>query len=389
MFQSLEFFTLVFLSVSAESLTGNVLAPQNVSIQWINDFETKLSWDPPRDLVANCTPKYKVISMTRERYSGETRDVDTHEYCFYTVMKGGFLSLSVKTICGDKSGVVVHNFTYPDLVWNVMCYIRSSRNYECLWLTATDVPDLRFFFRFPSQSSNADCTAPLPLQECSSYLITNGKRTGCNLQDPIAYDIHMVFNGTLNNTLVRNTFRQTNPLVRPPALEWTITEAGDKFNISVIPPDYRPSRWTLLINYTECGKEKHQLQELKTAFQMPRLLHCPYYIQIKAEIDDGKGGWTPWSEKLSFGAITDPNPMVYAIIPIPIVFAALAVLTFICYKKNKETIFPKVPEPRDLVSDISDNNNKSNVRNLYIPAAEEEDCKITLVLDPQFTQLDS
>ena len=29
--------------------------------------------------------------------------------------------------------------------------------------------------------------------------------------------------------------------------------------------------------------------------------------------------------------------------------------------RNKERIFPKVPQPRDLISDIYDNNNKVNV----------------------------
>lgn len=34
---------------------------------------------------------------------------------------------------------------------------------------------------------------------------------------------------------------------------------------------------------------------------------------------------------------------------------------FFSLRRNKDVIFPEVPEPRDLISDISDNNNKVNV----------------------------
>ncbi|KAA8582426.1 hypothetical protein FQN60_006483 [Etheostoma spectabile] len=81
-------------------------------------------------------------------------------------------------------------------------------------------------------------------------------------------------------------------------------------------------------------------------------------------------------------AETDPNAWLYAAAIVPLMFAGLAVLGFVCFRKHKEHIFPKVPEPRDLVSDIFDNNNKSTVCNLYIPAEEEDNCKITLVEEP-------
>lgn len=87
-------------------------------------------------------------------------------------------------------------------------------------------------------------------------------------------------------------------------------------------------------------------------------------------------------------ADTDPNASIYAAIIIPLMFAGLAALTFVCCRKyvksaplylaptvvpsfasdiylslyrNKENIFPKVPQPRDLLSDVSDNNNKVTV----------------------------
>lgn len=95
-------------------------------------------------------------------------------------------------------------------------------------------------------------------------------------------------------------------------------------------------------------------------------------------------------------ADAEPNAVVFAAIIIPLVFASLAILTFVCCRKyvhsspsfflkiiclfpigcgvlfilfysnfvelslfrNKDHIFPKVPQPRDFLSDIYDNNNK-------------------------------
>lgn len=171
--------------------------------------------------------------------------------------------------------------------------------------------------------------------------------------------------------------------VRPPPLNWTVVEVGDAFNISWIPPDVLGlDLWKFRINYTECGENKSVLIPHRTSHQLPRVAHCQYHMAIKAVY---KEHGTEWSDKKYFGA--DPNAVVYVVfILIPLMFAGLAVLAFVCCRRNKESIFPKVPEPRDLLSDISDNNNKITVRNLYVPAKEEEDCKITLVIDPQLSK---
>lgn len=90
-------------------------------------------------------------------------------------------------------------------------------------------------------------------------------------------------------------------------------------------------------------------------------------------------------------ADTDPYAFVYAAIIIPLMCAGLAALTFVCYRKyvtsfcidfschlvciwyltlalyrNKDNILPKIPKPRDLLSDISDNNNKVTVFFLFL-----------------------
>lgn len=44
----------------------------------------------------------------------------------------------------------------------------------------------------------------IELQECSLY--TGEEKTGCNLKANTSHVIHILFNGIMNNTLVRNTF---------------------------------------------------------------------------------------------------------------------------------------------------------------------------------------
>jgi hypothetical protein len=51
--------------------------------------------------------------------------------------------------------------------------------------------------------------------------------------------------------------------------------------------------------------------------------------------------------------------------------------------RHKDKILPKVPKPTNLISDMFNNNNEMSINeNLYIPAQEEVDCKITLVRYP-------
>lgn len=48
----------------------------------------------------------------------------------------------------------------------------------------------------------------MSLSECPRYTITEGVRTGCHLQSKTYQSIHMLFNATLKEGLVRNTFEK-------------------------------------------------------------------------------------------------------------------------------------------------------------------------------------
>ncbi|KAL7375456.1 hypothetical protein ABVT39_017851 [Epinephelus coioides] len=378
-FQSLALVVLSFLSVAAEVQQGQILQLQNVSLQWINDFQTQVSWAP----VGNCS-YYGLLKK-----SGQSNIANPWEK--YVIMEGGSLQLTVNATCnGSHRYKATINQTYPDLVRDLQCYIYADNKANCSWNPVSPhVPDFKFFYRLIKEdfTVSADLKPSFDVEECSSYhLNAEGVKTGCYLDAGIHNDIDISIKGTLNNMLARNTFK-INLIcnVRHPALNWTVTKTGNKFNMRWSPPVIHGLNWMFELNYTKCNEAQiREIKEGETSFELHADPKCPYSMAIRAvsKTSSDNRKMIPWSEVKHFDADTVPNGWLYAAIIIPVMFGVLAVLMFVCFKKNKENIFPKVPEPRDLLTDISDNNNKYNVRNLYIQAEEEETCKITLLVDP-------
>ncbi|XP_032400103.1 uncharacterized protein LOC116707443 [Etheostoma spectabile] len=378
-FQSVDLLALSFLLLMVKSQQDPILPPQNVSLRWINDFLPEWSWAPPQHSKGNC--KYEVQSNTKDKNRWRGADTVKTTWRHHAVMQGGYLQFTVKTVCGDKHSTEVGmEIDYTELVKNLECYIHSAKQTHCSWLPGSHAPDLKFYYRFwkddftvsPNDKTTVD------LRECSLY--AEGVRTACDLEASISQTIEILINGTHNNSFARNTFqKKLRNHVRPPALKWTVNKSKNKFLINWTPPDIQVE-WTYIVNYTECVQTKNEsFGHRETSTVLNLVPHCQYSFAIKAT---STGGGTPWSDVKNFAAETDPNAWLYAAAIVPLMFAGLAVLGFVCFRKHKEHIFPKVPEPRDLVSDIFDNNNKSTVCNLYIPAEEEDNCKITLVEEP-------
>ncbi|XP_037336773.2 interleukin-13 receptor subunit alpha-1 [Pungitius pungitius] len=367
-----------FLTVGSQR--APVSPPRDVSLVWINEFWAQLSWAPPPHSMANC--HYEVIG---EIHLGEklfhSKNVNTQYFKRKIVMEGGFLQLRVQTTCsGIHSEPVVMILKYPDLVRNVHCYSFAATKGHCSWSPASQAPDLRFFYWLVDDYSEppADETS-VNIQECLSYNYTGAVRTGCNLEARTDQIIYIFFNATLMDTVPRNTFKkETFEDVRPPPLEWTVNKTGDKFAISWTKPDI-PIDWSIIMRYTECDETKNKTFQGDKPGELDLVPHCPYCMALIAHFVNGA---TPWTKEKCFDADIDPKAWMLAAIIIPLMLVGLLALMFGCYRKNKEYIFPKVPQPRDLLSDISDNNNKSTVPDLYIPMDEEANCKITLVEDP-------
>ncbi|XP_035004392.1 uncharacterized protein LOC118102383 isoform X2 [Hippoglossus stenolepis] len=301
-----------------------------------------------------------------------------------------FLKLSVQTVCDEgKSKSTVLDGSYPEMVRNVKVYWYSAENASVFWEPAVPGTVVDFFYRLLKQNLSRPCCDPLPsLQECSSYSFTEGVRTGCELQVDLMQSIQILFKGTENKKLFRNTFEMwplKDFIVKLPPLEWTVTKTVNTFNINWITPRTRDHFKKFVLNITECETLMAipittEIEQTSTEWTVKP--HCRYHMTMQAVY---KVFTTPWSEEKSFDADADPNAYLYAVVLIPLMLAGLTALTFVCCREHiwkKNHIFPKVPQPRDFLTDISDSNNKSTVGYLYFPA-EEENCTISLVLEPE------
>ncbi|XP_056298977.1 uncharacterized protein LOC130211959 isoform X2 [Pseudoliparis swirei] len=289
-------------------------------------------------------------------------------------MEGGSLNITVGTVCGRRSELARVSVVHAELVTELQCYIYSATHTHCSWQPASRAPDLRFFYRLLNNNFSESGPQDVDIRECSW---SGGVRPGCDLEADTSHTLHILFNGTVNHTAASNTFkRDPSHDVRPPPLNWTVTKTRDKFLIRWTRPEIE-RRWKFEINYTECRETKSIAVDGGTSMELDRVPRCPYSMAVRAFMEDGK---TPFSDQLYFDA--DPNPWPYAAIVLPVTLAGLVVLVLVCCRKNKEYMFPKVPEPRDFLRDIPDNNNKSADHHLYFPAEEDEGCRITLVVDP-------
>ncbi|KAK2862693.1 hypothetical protein Q5P01_002226 [Channa striata] len=388
-FRSLNLFAFSCLFLTVQSHTGKVSPPKNVTLRWKSDFDPELSWAPPEHSVENCTYEVNLQTNHKNKFENYTNLKAPHWTNHY-VMDGGFLNFSVRTVCnGHRSEAEVLSVRYPELVKNLECYFTSSTKAHCSWEAAAHTQDVRFYY-WSTKDLSTNKSVSGHLKECLFYNNTKDLGTVCDLQPEDEYRLKIVVKGTVDNQLARNTFQKDlYHDVRPPPLQWNVTKSGDKFYITWNAPDI-PSFldiWEFWINYTECGTAKQEKVQ-GTSFELNVVHHCAYRITVVPVCKPGycKQKKMPWSEEKYFGADTDPNALVYTAIIVPLMFAGLAALAFVCCRKNKEKVFPKVPQPRDLLSEISDNNNKITVRNLYIPAKEEENCKISLVTDPQISK---
>ncbi|XP_057710341.1 interleukin-13 receptor subunit alpha-1 isoform X2 [Corythoichthys intestinalis] len=370
-------FVAVCFWVSAEprTPTGELSPPRNLTFRWLSDFNPQLRWAhellPPQ-----CN--YKVSWATTEKNSRRSRHTPGMSISNF-IMEGGSIFFSVQTTCNQKLSEPAYlNVTYPELVSVVQCSIITSTLTQCTWASLRFPPDLAFYYWLVNELDDSDDAS---LSECPEYMLTEGERTGCRLKSKTDQSITMLFNATVKGSLVRNTFKKKVVEVTPYPLSWNVSEVAGKFNLSWIPPDVlRLKDWSFIINFTECDTVKEKKVKGATWTLMNRVSHCQYQLTIKAQSIRGETGW---SDVKHFGAEKNPNVLLYATIFIPLLCVGL--VTLICYyfRRNKEDIFIKVPEPRDLLSDICNNNNKSELYNFNFPEKEEEECQISVVTDQQ------
>ncbi|KAF6730819.1 hypothetical protein FQA47_008440 [Oryzias melastigma] len=370
---ALERIVLSFLLVFWETASGHVLPPRNLSIRWINDFKPELSWEPPTHPMTNCTYTLMYRGQSEDSEESIEKLENQKQILNNFQMGGGFLQWSVRTSCDSgESEAAVMSVTYPELVKDLQCYGYTATLTKCSWVPASDAPDVGFFW--------TDVPDSPPVYKCLPSV--QSPTRSCDVHISNDKEFNILINGTLNNSVVRNTFfGDPVSAVRPPPLNWTVTKMNEKLEISWTPPSILSLiQWNFIITVKGCGEtKKFEVQE-QTSYLLDVKHPCVYCMTISA---DSLEGSSPVSKEKCFNSDVGNHGLLYAAITIPILMACMTTLTFVCCRKNKDKIFLKVPEPRDLITDTLDNNNKNSFNNLYVPVNEEQSCKITLVIDKQ------
>ncbi|XP_034021012.1 uncharacterized protein LOC117505461 [Thalassophryne amazonica] len=264
---------------------------------------------------------------------------------------------------------------------DVKCYIRSYKLTQCVWNLPIS-PDIRLFYWLINEDENL--TTPSPhFQECSSYVSIDTRSTMCDMQRN--YRQSMPIKLKWNETVIKNPTIPALSIMSPPPMNWTYIVKGNRANIMWTPPDFGDDQlFTYTLSYTHCGEKTEITHLTNVTYQLTLDSACNYCMVIKP-VYQYLGGKTYWSDEKCFGvnitvADGESKLKTYVIVFISVVSALLAALTFLCLWKNKDKIFPKIPEPRDYFTDVL-NNNKMTVVDWCMPVEEEENCKISLVAD--------
>ncbi|XP_015253359.1 PREDICTED: interleukin-13 receptor subunit alpha-1-like [Cyprinodon variegatus] len=373
MFQCLDLIALTCLVLAAETASGQIPPPQNLSVFWENDFTPEFSWIPPPDSLPNCT-YYVKMNGKFEFLDKIDISATTYKPKNKVFMKKGHMyefSLTIKCGKNNKSEPAILELNYPELLTSRDCYRHTSNDVRCSWTPAPAATGLRFFYgmEFHYEDRIEE------MQECTSYIYNGSVKSGCDLKASSNAVIEIVFNATLNNTLVRNTFLEDHFKLKPPPPEVNVTKTESEFKISWNDPGELGLNTFKLNSYCNDVKEEFIIEERRWE-TVKRDRNCRYCFSVQAQDIDN----SPESEQKCFDADSNVDPSLLACGLAVVLIVILAVLFFLWFQRKKETIFPKVPAPRDYLSDIS-NNSQSSFRKLFIEAEEEENCKVTLVKD--------
>ncbi|XP_055084981.1 uncharacterized protein LOC117386429 [Periophthalmus magnuspinnatus] len=280
-------------------------------------------------------------------------------------LNGGFVNISIQTVCkGTMSDPVFTALSDPDL--HLSCVIKSSKLISCSWKPHSSA-HISFFYNLFDGNVDDDSH---PLRECSHY--TDSTRTGCDLRVNTYQftQINVLLNGTADNRTIRNIYQLSALPLRLSPLNWTVKPSREQFHISWTPPEFSNVVWKYFIKYIDCTNTP-VIKEIATGLsaELNRIPECSYNISIKGVVEENGG--TEWTLDKHYDAVSGLNPMMFAVILIPLLMAALVVLSLIWCMKNKSKIFPKVPQPNpELFKDIL--NNKINTLDFYITKSEEE-----------------
>uniref|UniRef100_A0AAV2KR03 Ig-like domain-containing protein n=1 Tax=Knipowitschia caucasica TaxID=637954 RepID=A0AAV2KR03_KNICA len=359
----------VILKPSSESKQGSkVLPPENVELLWAGLYP-ELSWTPPTDSEENCS--YSASFTVRDGNTEHHQDLGSSPFQVKRPLNGGFLNVSIQTVCGDRESAPAFVFFHdPDLP--LSCLRKSRKIIHCSWKSDPSA-HIRLFYSFPVSDDDM-----APLRECPDY----NEQNECELpQERLNEQLNVILNGTYNNRTVTNNHEIINLKWVLSPLTWNITASSDQFVISWRPPSgFDRFSWKYFLRFTACA-DTEEIEVSGLSMTLRRSPECAYSISMRAIRDQKDNGWTEWTPEEAFEAVSSFNPMVLATVLVPLVLMVLVVLFLAWCIRNKKRVFPKVPQPNpELFKDILNNNNKMHMPDFYLPKVDEE-CQVTLV-DP-------
>lgn len=354
------------------------MPPENVTLSWKDELYQQLFWTHPNHSMQNCY--YQINSTIKSRegeYFPSWTNTTSSPWFNYKALNGGFLRVSIQTVCGAKwSEAVFIGLDDPDL--QLSCVIKSKTLTRCSWKSLPSA-HINFFYKLEDDM----------LLQCPHY---NTTRTSCDLQMNPEDSLSVLLNGTVQNSTIRNVYQFITVDVSLPPLNWTVKESGQKLLIHWTAPDF-DFEWNYIIKYKYCNYTEESTTT-KLSVTLQRAPGCTYRVSMKGIFSDS--AQTEWTAERVFVKVdldlnTDFNPVfdssLLAYLLIPLVLAVLVVLSLLWCRKNKDKVFPKVPRPNsELFKDFINNNNQINVPNINFPKLEEE-CKVILVVDPNQAQL--
>ncbi|KAJ0055912.1 hypothetical protein NL108_015608 [Boleophthalmus pectinirostris] len=359
---------LLLCTFTLTSASPKVLPPENVRLVWLDDFYPELWWTNPKQPVDNC--KYHIRSTIWKEgdFALATATRSSPPWPERREINGGFLNISIQTVCGNVTSERV--FTgLNDQSLGLSCAIKSSAITRCSWKPLREAPTANISFFYDLLDSDEEGDAPFKFRECPRY----ADRTTCHLRMNLTQQLSVLLKATVGGRIVRNVYQLTTVPLNLYPLNWTIKATGELFHISWPPPEF--ADWTYEIKYTECS-ETLSKESSGLSAELYRRPECSYSITMRGV--SGSNGDTEWTPEERFDAVPVFNPMLFAVVVIPLLMAALVVLCLLWCMKHKDIIYPKVPQPNpELFKDILNNN-----IDFFIPKIEEE-CDVSLVVRPQ------
>ncbi|XP_056317127.1 interleukin-13 receptor subunit alpha-1 isoform X1 [Danio aesculapii] len=398
-------FSVSLMFVGVESMS-ELPPPKNLNFKWETPFTLNLTWDKPEDLDPECLVNYTISVSSSQICSNnniDKRRVAANKVLLNVSNVNG-LCINVTTNldnCGDRRSPpkIITIPAPPVLLVTDRDFAYSHDQLKCTWRPAVDVKDLGFYYwykREPPLESLIRCI-PDETMKMGGCVIHNTHLKDINVFGHMFY----LFNGTYNGTVVNNTFKDENvkQYVRLKKPQLTVQRVGDSLMFQTNASDldeFEKGCYKYNYTYSECGKESRNFTELINKSTHQYDPYCKYRARVQIHFSNDCGrGFSELSDEVYYGENSNPNtPALLALIIIPLMVSCCLIVSLVLLRRNKDILFPKVPDPSLFFKEMLNSNVNVPVElpansldnKLYVPAEEILEYRISLEQDTPLVQ---